>query len=519
MQDRTVQTKVTRHFCCSLFVLLALPSVAIAQDGTLLVPSDTAVGDQFGHSVAISGSTAVVAANGDDGDTGSAYIFERQAAGSWVQVKKLQAPIPEVGSEFGSSVAIFGDDVVVGADLADEVGVDSGAAFVFSRNQGGPDEWGLVRELMGSGVGAGDRLGTWMDMTDGRVAITSFAGTFVFERDRGGTDNWGEVPATITGGSIALDGDTMALGLAVDDDNCPPQNPDCNTGAVVIVRKDAGGTDNWGQVARITAPGSPEGAYFGFSVALSGDTLAVGAIFAPGAGTRTGSVYVFERNLGGAENWGFSKEIEGSTIDENDWYGVSVGILNDYLVGGSRWGDCPGVVDSGAAYLFLRDNGGADQWGESRLFCSTSPEDNDIFGNSVAIAPGFTIVGAQHDDIACPGNPNCNSGSAFVFERPVPLYVNVSAGGLVSSNPPGISCPTDCAGGFEYGTNVELLANPDPDYHLVAWSGDCSGSGSCVVSMSAEHNVGALFDSMPFLDGFESGDTSRWSATTSSQLE
>jgi hypothetical protein len=90
------------------------------------------------------------------------------------------------------------------------------------------------------------------------------------------------------------------------------------------------------------------------------------------------------------------------------------------------------------------------------------------------------------------------------------LTVAVSGGGTVTSSPGGIACPGDCSESYLDGTVVALTATPDPLHHLVAWSGDCTGSGPCSVTMSANRSVGAAFDTMPFLDGFETGDTSRW---------
>lgn len=399
-------------------------SSAVAQDGVQLVASDPDPGDNFGFAVAISKTTAVVTATGDDEicgsvgcDGGAAYVFERQAGGGWNQVKKLMAPGAGPNSEeIGTTVALSGDWVIVGGDQADANGVDSGVAYVYYRDQGGPGNWGYVKQLLGSGVAAGDRFGQQMAVQGGRLAIAAYSGTYLFEIDLGGPGNWGEVPATITGGSIALYGDTMALGHAVDDDNCPPPTPNCNTGAVVIVERDQGGPGNWGEVKRVSAPGSPEGAYFGWGVTLSSSTLAVGAIFAPGAGSNSGAVYVFERDLGGPGNWGFSSEVLGSNTSDSDWFGSSVALVGHQLVVGARAGDCPGFVDTGAAYLLLRHWDGPNSWGEKRYFCSEFPADGDLFGGAVASTVGLAIIGAREDDDGCGSPPNCGTGSAFVFD-------------------------------------------------------------------------------------------------------
>lgn len=388
-----------------------------------LTASDPANGDSFGYSVDISGRTAVVGSRQDDDgctvppdcDTGSAYVFEQQGDGSWLEVKKLKASDPGDDNWFGSALAIDGDTILVGADGSDIAGVDSGEAYVFQRNQGGVDNWGLVTELVGSGVGMDDRFGAHVAIDGDYVAVASAAGTFVFERNLGGPDNWGERTSVI-GGSVALEGETMALGLANADDTCPPQTPDCNAGAVVVVGRDVGGTNNWGEITRLVAPDAAPGARFGWSVALSGDTLAVGAVFDPEAGFNAGAVYLFERDLGGPDNWGFAAKRTGSNTEESDWFGVAVALEENRLVVGARVGNCPGFTDTGAAYRFARNPGTTDTWTERETLCATLPEDGDFFGVAVRIASDLIIVGARQDDDNCdPPGPDCNTGSAFAF--------------------------------------------------------------------------------------------------------
>jgi len=85
----------------------------------------------------------------------------------------------------------------------------------------------------------------------------------------------------------------------------------------------------------------------------------------------------------------------------------------------------------------------------------------------------------------------------------------------VTSSPPGISCPSDCGESYPFGTPVVLTATPGTGGSFTGWSGDCSGTGTCNLTMDQAHAVTATFtlDTMPFLDGFESGDTAAWSAT------
>ncbi|WP_420207802.1 FG-GAP repeat protein, partial [Candidatus Electronema sp. JC] len=101
-----------------------------------LMASDGAVEDHFGRSIAISGDTAVIGADGDDDngiDSGSAYVFVRATDGTWTQQAKLLALDGAAGDHFGFSVAVSGDTAVIGAYGDDDTGIDSGSVYVFGR--------------------------------------------------------------------------------------------------------------------------------------------------------------------------------------------------------------------------------------------------------------------------------------------------------------------------------------------------------------------------------------------------
>lgn len=149
--------------------------------------------------------------------------------------------------------------------------------------------------------------------------------------------------------------------------------------------------------------------------------------------------------------------------------------------------------------------------------CTEDYPEAETVSLSADPAPGFELAAWSGD---CAGTGACevtmsqNRAVTATFQPvvvPRTLTVTVSGPGAVISSPPGIFCPGDCAQDFSDGTVVTLSADPEPDAFLVSWSGDCSGSAGCEVTMSVDRSVGAAFDTLPFLDGFESGDTGAWS--------
>jgi len=267
-----------------------------------LTAADGAANDDFGWSVSVSGGTMVVGASGDNGEKGSAYIFERDqgGAGIWGQVKKLTAADGAADDKFGHSVAVSGDTVVVGAPGDDG---SQGAAYVFQRDQGGAGNWGQMKKLTAADGNSGEVFG-WSVVTSGNRVVAGAPGgnggkgsAYIFEQNQGGAGNWGQTKKLTAsdgavddffGIAVAASGDRVAVGASQDDDK----------GSVYIFEQDQGGAANWGQTKKLTASDREKYDYFAGDVSLSGDTIVVGAY---GDNARTGSVYIFEKREIGEE--------------------------------------------------------------------------------------------------------------------------------------------------------------------------------------------------------------------------
>src|SRR5262245_15216429 len=285
----------------------------------MLTASDGVSGDDFGFSVAIYGDTAIVGAPFDD--NGSAYVFQRNQEGTdqWGQVKKLTASDGAFLDQFGISVAIYGDTVIVGASI-DKIGSNffQGSAYVFERNQGGADKWGEVKKLTASDGAQGDGFGR----------------------------------------AVAIYGDTAIVCAAADD-----IGGNSDQGSAYVLERNQGGANNWGEVKKLTASDGAQGDGFGVSAAIYADTIIIGA-FSDDIGSIVdqGSAYVFERNQGGANNWGEVRKLSAPDGGGGNWFGFSVAIYGNTAVVGTAFDFLKEVTTQGSACVIERKSGGHVQW-------------------------------------------------------------------------------------------------------------------------------------------------------------
>ncbi|HPA19942.1 MAG TPA: choice-of-anchor D domain-containing protein [Verrucomicrobiae bacterium] len=392
-----------------------------------LKASNTGAGDSFGRSVAVSGDTVVVGASGEDSDTtgvngdgttngaidaGAAYVFVREGT-NWSQQAYLKASNTGAGDYFGYSVAIFGDTVVVGAygedsgatgingNAADNSASVSGAAYVFVREG---TNWSQQAYLKASNTDTGDSFGY----------------------------------------SVAILGDTVVVGASGEDSgatgingNAADNSAGDSGAAYVFVR---GGT-NWSQQAYLKASNTGAGDSFGYSVAVSGDAVVIGAPWEDsgamgvnGDGTNNGTLsagaaYVFVRE---GTNWSQRAYLKASNTGASDLFGYSVAASGDTAVIGAYYEDSNAtgingnqsnnsLGDSGAAYVFV---GEGTNWSQQAYLKASNTGAGDSFGYSVAVSGDTAMVGAYLEDSGTVGvngdgadNSRGNSGAAYVFAR------------------------------------------------------------------------------------------------------
>lgn len=425
--------------------------LTFSQTKQLLAPAGQN-GDQFGRAVDIEGDIGVIGSPGETGpggspDQGSVYVFARNQGGAnnWGLIKRITASDGFDNDAFGSSISLSGDILVVGAQL-DDVGTatDQGSAYVFYRNQGGPDNWGEIKHLTASDGVLADEFGKSVTISgdtiivganlDNNGAIVDQGSAYIFERNQGGTDNWGETRKLTAsdgasgdqfGWAVSLDGDTVIVSADEDDFGASTSQ-----GSAYIFQRDQGGPGNWGQVQKIFASDGAAGDLFGFSVSLDNNTVVVGSLSDDvGAVSGQGSAYVFDRNTGGANNWGQTKKLIALDGALNDFLGRSVCVDGDEIIIGADADDIGANNEQGSAYTFERNNGGVENWGQSQKLTGSGGGAGDNFGVGVAVDGTTAIVGAWLDDVSV-----TNQGSAFVFKAGTLTASSVPVAGRVSSS-------------------------------------------------------------------------------------
>jgi hypothetical protein len=404
-------------------VLILLAPAAWAQVATgpetKIVPSDSAFHNEFGNSVAIDDDWMVIGDQVDDygaPPTGAAYVYRRRGA-DWAEVAKLTSGLAD--DAFGLSVDISGSTIVVGAWADHETGSFSkGAAYVYERTPG-TEEWSLQAKLIAADGAFGDAFGhavaihrntivVGAPLADTRVDLNTGA-AFVFERGAHGT--WQEAAKLWPDGVQRGD----LFGRAVAASRCRvlvgapwTDGLRIQSGAAYVFDGCAGA--GWRQTAKLTS--SDLDTFFGTAVALDGETAVVGANANNEHGTFTGAAYVFGRHEGGLNQWGRRASLAAYDAEQDKNFGWSVAVRGETVVVGARGDDHTGP-QAGAAYVFRRHVGGRNRYGPvKKLTASDSSFGFEDFGWSVDVSDSLVLIGAPK------GGPEPFTGAAYLY--PVP---------------------------------------------------------------------------------------------------
>ena len=382
--------------------------------------SDGAVEDEFGYSVALDGTTALIGARtcgcqGPNPGYGAAYVFTKPAGSwTWTESQKLTADDAVPEEEFGWSVALSGSTALIGAPGANGANAGQGAAYIFTNSQG---VWRQTQKLTANDGVANSLFGNAVALDGGTALIGSAFATIGGNADQGAvyvfTDSagtWTQSQKLIDnsgaaydlfGTSVALSGGTAFVG---------DLGPNAYQGAVFVFTNSDG---IWNQTQELLSSDGAAGDQFGVSVAIYGNTALVGAYSATTVPpfTHQGAAYVFGESGG---LWTQSQKLVVDIPPGGGGFGQSVALGGTTAVVTADNAVSVGNGFEGAAYVFTR-SGGA--WNQTRELSASDGTVNDFFGGSltgVAVYGNTALVGAYNATI---GN-NAQQGAAYFYTNP-----------------------------------------------------------------------------------------------------
>ena len=249
------------------------------------------------NSVSLDGDWLAIGAWHEDqggSNAGAAYMFRYNGA-AWVQDQKLLAPDASAADDFGRYVSLSGERVLIGAWKEDQGGADAGAAYIYRYNGA---EWIFEQKLVAFDASGGDFFG-WVTALQGNVAVVG-----AYQADDQGTDS----------------------------------------GAVYIYRHDGA---SWVFEQKLLASDGVAQDWFGYSLSMSGDRLAVAALVGP-AGSGSGYGYIFRHD---GSQWVEKQKLQPSDGADQDKFGFQLALSEGVLLSGS-WRDDDAGPDTGSAYFF-----------------------------------------------------------------------------------------------------------------------------------------------------------------------
>lgn len=316
-----------------------------------LLASDGAADDRFGDSVAVAGNRLLVGASRGDGlvtDSGAVYIFERQGM-QWVEMDKIFAADGVLDDRFGISVSGDGDRILVGADFDDDLGGQSGSAYIFELTLG---VWREQQKLLATDGAAIANFGLSVSLSGDRALIGApgddesglIAGAaYIFDLLAG---VWQQTDKLLADDGAFGDGLGIAVGLAQNGQRALVGSPGSGaTGAAYVFDYD---TVQWNQTVRLTPQNGASGALFGEALSLSTDSALIGAPSGNGVINGSGTAYLFSLNAG---IWSQEEQLSASDGDLLDQFGSAVAHVGDVLVIGANEDDDQGD-EAGSAYIF-----------------------------------------------------------------------------------------------------------------------------------------------------------------------
>ncbi|CAM4134439.1 FG-GAP repeat protein [Pseudoalteromonas ostreae] len=396
-------------FLCCFTVIVTCQSNAKQHK---LLADDAKAEDHFGFSVAIDGTTALVGAFKADvnnnQDSGAAYVYSLGATG-WQQQAKLVAAPAYTEDTLGGNVALKNNLAMLGASQRDGKSKDSGAVFAFEKDA---NLWSQKQILTANDAKSGDAFGQSIALTERFLVIGAphsdaplkdSGAAYLYVRDNNSWQFQAKLTAKdgaegdLFGISVAIDGDTVLVGADLNDEKAE------KAGAVYAYVFNG---KQWHQQAKLMAKDGANTDIFGVRVALSGDTALISARRddIEGVGTDAGSAYIFERTKG---IWTQAQKLVAPDGKADDRFARGVALNKDTALISAMHHDENGQ-NAGALYVFKKQLG---QWRYASKIVATGGLPEDRFGWNVALTDNTAIIAAPHRD----DNGN-KSGAAYILD-------------------------------------------------------------------------------------------------------
>ena len=447
------------------------------------IPAD---GSDFGAALALESDRLVIGAPYGNGPVsqGVALVYEF-TGGSWVYRQALLKPTIDKPDLFGRALDIEGDSIVVGARFYDSGHPGSGAVHVFSRDAVSGN-WGHEQKLVASNAISGEDFGISVDIQGDTLLVGAFNGLnpipnfisgvgYIFQRT-GSVWNQQQIISSADaelndefGRAVALDGDRVAIGATADDDNSLP-----GSGSVYLFQM------RTNPAHKLIAFDKTVDAQFGYALAVSGDTLVVGAPYHDHSvplNDNKGAAYVYRRS---GDSWTLEQQLLAQNAANDDHFGWSVDISGNRIVVGAPHRD--GVfADSGTAYTFTRIG---PFWIQQQQLTGQSPAADDAFGESVAINGNRIAVGVPGRAATIMSIPFPDAGVVEVFDYITTwTYQDTLVADMITN---GLGRAVDVAG------DIVVAANLLPDAYVFENNGGWAQQ-QILSEMNAPVSAVALF--------------------------
>ncbi len=493
----TVPRFVAAHVVAILIALSCGSDGAVAQCVTPLAPADAAGMANFGASVAGNGTRVVVGAPQADvtgTDSGAAYVYELDG-GTWVEITRLIAADGAAWDWFGGAVAISGDVIAVSAARDDDAGAESGAVYVY-RFDGA--DWVAEQKLVANDGAAGDYFGSSIAIEGDRLIVGAprdsvdgvrSGSVYIYEYDGAVWQSAAHIVA-----DDAASGDNFGASVAIVDDLALVGAPFHNaaepaSGAAYVLRRES---DVWTQQLKITPADAESGDVFGSAVAFDGATALFGAWGDDEQGTDAGAAYVYSVAWPDVDEL---TKLYAPAPTALDQLGTSVAVRGNRILLGAPRSDAH-AADGGDVYLFQYDGAA---WDAGVALGAVVAEAGSGLGENVALLDAHLIAGAPQagatgelhafgglDDCGGEGTLDLVAilldGAADCNGNCVPDTCDLDSGASTDGNENGIpdECENDCNGNgvpddldISDGTSVDVNSNGIPD----ECETDCNDNG------------------------------------------